>query len=639
MNKSPRGKRVASRPNFAKFAPQHGPPDKVTEMGLFLHACEGDMNKNLIGKVDEILGPMNEVYFTVKLDSGIVATSFKPNDKVYIGEDRLLPLERFLPKPPAPKKVTKKKPAGPAGRVRGRGGHQRGGRGGGRGVGSFRGGRGRGGSFTRLNTQLFFKNKIYANELPSAMERIHFTTKAIKEKVFTSISSKKTELEINRETKEINELYVDAQTSISLQEHSTAEADTLSNLHNCILIPSYAFRVANGKWLAQVHGWAYGTSQSRKKKLVLGMARRVAGLNKDDEKSKLLEDRISMFLTKSLRNQRYKVQIVSLAHPSHMELDNDPDEISDDVCYDDDYDDENDNYDANSELSQDTRNSALANCHELYITTQEEGNGDGNHVRLLKLEALPENEGRQARPSYGFVSLIEAEGISVISDIDDTIKLTGVASGPRVALSNTFLYDLCEVPGMAEVYMDWYNKGASIHYVSNSPWQLFPMLKQFFHVKRFPPGSAHLKFYNDLVKSLLEEPGLTKSNYIKQIFEDFPRRKFILIGDSGEYDMEIYARIANRGHFHLFPRAPLQTDTDEMPLSPESLTPATPDTPLQKFFDRVEACKALVPNNAFTLFKHSQELRENKMVNREFELLLEKQRRRPSRQNTHIDLN
>ncbi|GBB83649.1 hypothetical protein RclHR1_10350005 [Rhizophagus clarus] len=165
MNKSPRGKRVASRPNFAKFAPQHGPPDKVTEMGLFLHACEGDMvcksvntkipyfnapiyleNKNLIGKVDEILGPMNEVYFTVKLDSGIVATSFKPNDKVYIGEDRLLPLERFLPKPPAPKKVTKKKPAGPAGRVRGRGGHQRGGRGGGRGVGSFRGGRGRGGN-------------------------------------------------------------------------------------------------------------------------------------------------------------------------------------------------------------------------------------------------------------------------------------------------------------------------------------------------------------------------------------------------------------------------------------------------------------------------------------------------------------
>ena len=61
-------------------------------------------NKNQIGKVDEILGPMNEVYFTVKLDNGIVATSFRLNDKVYIGEDKLLPLERFLPKPPAPKR-------------------------------------------------------------------------------------------------------------------------------------------------------------------------------------------------------------------------------------------------------------------------------------------------------------------------------------------------------------------------------------------------------------------------------------------------------------------------------------------------------------------------------------------------------
>ncbi|CAG8599204.1 7034_t:CDS:2 [Rhizophagus irregularis] len=470
------------------------------------------------------------------------------------------------------------------------------------------------------------------------MEKIHFTTKAsnyIKEKVFTSIVTKKTELEINEEVKEeINELYVDTQTSISFQEHNAAEVDTLIGLQNCILIPSYASRVVNengySEWLVRVHGWAYGTSQSRKKKLVLGMARRVAGLNKDDEKSKLLEDRISMFLTKNLRNQR--------------------------------------------NLSENTGNSTLTNCQDLHpsisitsntghfhniiripveivdewvIKAQKEGNGDGNHVRLLKLEALPESEGRRhARPSYGTVSLIEDEGISVISDIDDTIKLTGVSSGPRIALSNTFLYELCEVPGMADVYMDWYNKGASIHYVSNSPWQLFPMLKQFFHIKRFPPGSAHLKFYNDLVKSLLEEPGLTKKKYIEKIFKDFPRRKFILIGDSGEYDMEIYSKIAStypEQVLHVFIRdvsseslkklsesstkrsrsfpfistrsssnVPIRTktmppavdtskcnnnsniisDIDEMLHSPETLASVTPDTLLQKFYDKVETCKA-----------------------------------------------
>lgn len=56
-------------------------------------------NKTQIGKVDEILGPINEVYFTVKMQDGMVASSFKKEDKVFIGGDKLLPIERFLPKP------------------------------------------------------------------------------------------------------------------------------------------------------------------------------------------------------------------------------------------------------------------------------------------------------------------------------------------------------------------------------------------------------------------------------------------------------------------------------------------------------------------------------------------------------------
>ncbi|KAF8479054.1 Gar1/Naf1 RNA binding region-domain-containing protein, partial [Russula ochroleuca] len=96
-----------------------GPPDSVLEMGSFLHAVEDEMlcsslmpdkvpyfnapiylqNKSVIGKVDEILGPINEVYFSVKMGEGMVASSFKKGDKVYIGGDKLLPIERFLPKP------------------------------------------------------------------------------------------------------------------------------------------------------------------------------------------------------------------------------------------------------------------------------------------------------------------------------------------------------------------------------------------------------------------------------------------------------------------------------------------------------------------------------------------------------------
>ncbi|WFD36513.1 H/ACA snoRNP pseudouridylase subunit [Malassezia cuniculi] len=135
-----------------------GPPASVIEFGSFKHAVEGEMlcastdpqhvpyfnapifleNKSQIGKVDEILGPVNEVYFTVKTDPGVVASSFKESDKVYISSDRILPIERFLPKPKAPK-GSKKRGSGRGG-APGRGG----GRGGfsSRGGGGFRGGRG-----------------------------------------------------------------------------------------------------------------------------------------------------------------------------------------------------------------------------------------------------------------------------------------------------------------------------------------------------------------------------------------------------------------------------------------------------------------------------------------------------------------
>lgn len=43
-----------------------------------------------------MLGPINQVYFTIKPQEGIVATSFKSGDKFYIGGDKLLPLEKYV---------------------------------------------------------------------------------------------------------------------------------------------------------------------------------------------------------------------------------------------------------------------------------------------------------------------------------------------------------------------------------------------------------------------------------------------------------------------------------------------------------------------------------------------------------------
>lgn len=164
-----RGGRGGARGGFRNSAPQ-GPPDQVYEMGAFMHPCEGDIvcrsinakipyfnapiyleNKTQVGKVDEILGPMNDVYFTIKPSEGVQATSFKEDDRFYIGGDKLLPKERFIPKPkvagPKPKKAKKANGSSRGGSRGGfsRGGGSRGGfsRGGGR--GGSRGGFSRGG--------------------------------------------------------------------------------------------------------------------------------------------------------------------------------------------------------------------------------------------------------------------------------------------------------------------------------------------------------------------------------------------------------------------------------------------------------------------------------------------------------------
>jgi phosphatidate phosphatase APP1 len=71
------------------------------------------------------------------------------------------------------------------------------------------------------------------------------------------------------------------------------------------------------------------------------------------------------------------------------------------------------------------------------------------------------------------VELIEPIGLSVISDIDDTIKITEVPSGAEVVARNSFLRNFHAAPGMIERYRAWSKSGVSFHYVSGGPWQMY----------------------------------------------------------------------------------------------------------------------------------------------------------------------
>lgn len=150
----------------------------------------------------------------------------------------------------------------------------------------------------------------------------------------------------------------------------------------------------------------------------------------------------------------------------------------------------------------------------------------------------------------GRALLLTAEGISVVSDIDDTIKDSNVLDR-RELLLNTFVRAFRAVPGMATAYQAWSTRDPrlALHYLSGSPQQMQPALQDFLVDEGFPPGTLHLREV-DLEDELFGQSGGTpahKRAVLEQLRADFPQRQFLLIGDSGEQDPEIYGDFA-RAH-------------------------------------------------------------------------------------------
>jgi phosphatidate phosphatase APP1 len=128
-----------------------------------------------------------------------------------------------------------------------------------------------------------------------------------------------------------------------------------------------------------------------------------------------------------------------------------------------------------------------------------------------------------------------------------------------VVIENTFYRPFVAAPGMAERYRGLGDETA-FHYVSGGPWQLYRPLAQFITAAGYPQGSFHMKSvrkhlltpgsWQDLARLAGGEATTEqKLSQISDIISDFPQRRFILVGDSGERDPEVYREIRDR-----FPR-------------------------------------------------------------------------------------
>lgn len=163
--------------------------------------------------------------------------------------------------------------------------------------------------------------------------------------------------------------------------------------------------------------------------------------------------------------------------------------------------------------------------------------------------------------------VVAPRGLSIVSDIDDTIKATDVGSR-HAMLTNTFLRPFTAISGMAELYRDWRAAGADFHYVSSSPWQLFQPLAELCELCEFPAGSMHLRYFR--IRDEMYQrwrPGRRKGKaaIIAGLMKKLPERRFVLVGDSGERDPEIYWFLARK-----FPKqvaAILIRQVDDKPLN------------------------------------------------------------------------
>lgn len=142
----------------------------------------------------------------------------------------------------------------------------------------------------------------------------------------------------------------------------------------------------------------------------------------------------------------------------------------------------------------------------------------------------------------------------VISDIDDTVITTNVTSTWKMLATVLLTNAHMRLPfhGIAAFYRALHEGTAGgernpIFYVSNGPWNFFGLLVEFLKVNCIPLGPIFLRDFGPHILFARDKAhGGHKLVTIEQILDAYPNLPFVLIGDSGERDPEIYAEAVAR---------------------------------------------------------------------------------------------
>jgi hypothetical protein len=278
-----------------------------------------------------------------------------------------------------------------------------------------------------------------------------------------------------------------------------------------IFFPSQASRNPDdGSWLINFHGWIFEPETFGE---INGILRKALGVPADDdpEDEGLLNQRAHWFKVDNERGKRISIQLGDRQLKMNRSA-------------------------ANGHFTGEARVS------DPFLRALPES---AQGKRLIHYQAVMDS--KNTRSFQGEILLIPETGLSIISDIDDTIKVSNVTDKKELIM-NTFMRPFKEAPGMADLYQQWQQQhDAVFHYVSASPWQLYPVLTAFMQNSGFPHGLFHMKSFrwkDSSFLNLFTDPVKYKMEIIESILQRYPQRRFMLIGDSGEKDPEVYGIIA-----------------------------------------------------------------------------------------------
>ncbi|MEN8374645.1 MAG: phosphatase domain-containing protein [Gemmatimonadota bacterium] len=175
------------------------------------------------------------------------------------------------------------------------------------------------------------------------------------------------------------------------------------------------------------------------------------------------------------------------------------------------------------------------------------GSGLWRRVEASVLAApAPFRAGARASGQYQ----VPAPGVAagIISDLDDTVLRTEATSLLRMARHTFFgnAHTRQAFPGVGALYRGLRGDAESLSrpffYVSSSPWNLFDLLVRFLELNHIPRGTLLLKDYG-LTSDHLIAADHTKHKlaHVLAILDAHPGLRFVLMGDSGQHDADVYA--------------------------------------------------------------------------------------------------